>query len=355
MQDKKKPKSRGNGQGTAYKRKGYTTWTAQVILGYKSPQKENGYPVPIKRRKSGFKTKKDALAYCPILLAGGVIPSKEPPRLSQYWEVYKAGEYKNLSASKQCAYKTAWNKLKTIHDVRVNNITVEMVRSAVAEKCSSYYTIRDCRSLLTNLFKLAGADGHVNKDIPSYIVLPPLNETERIPFSDIEQTNLWKLYESGDRRAAIPLLMIYTGMMPGEAMQLRVDHIDIESRQILHAGLKTAVRKATPIILSDNIVPVVEDLVANAQPTGYLFKRNETLWYQDYYAALEAAGCRRLTPYSCRHTTATALAVTEGIAPQTVKRAMRWSTAKMLDRYAHPDNADVLTAMNAMKKHDQSK
>ena len=67
-------------------------------------------------------------------------------------------------------------------------------------------------------------------------------------------------------------------------------------------------------------------------------------------AALEAAGCRRLTPYSCRHTTATALAVTKNIAPQTVKKVMRWSTARMLDRYAHPDNDAALAAVNTLSK-----
>jgi len=29
---------------------------------------------------------------------------------------------------------------------------------------------------------------------------------------------------------------------------------------------------------------------------------------------------------------------------------MRWSTAKMLDRYAHPDQNDALVAVNTLKK-----
>lgn len=69
----------------------------------------------------------------------------------------------------------------------------------------------------------------------------------------------------------------------------------------------------------------------------------------DIIREIQAAGCRPLSPYSCRHTTATALAITENIAPQTVKRVMRWSNSRMLDRYAHPDNADALAAVNAIK------
>ena len=343
-----KPKVRGNGQGTAYKRG--RTWTAQVVIGYKPSGKEDGQPVPIKRRKGGFATKAEAIAFCPVLLAGGVEKQKKAPRLFSYWKTYESGEYQNLSKSKKVSYKIAWNKLKPLHDVPVDIISIDSLRSTVSSSCPSYYTAKDCKTLLTMLFRLAAAEGFANKDLPSFIVLPPMQEKEREAFTVEEQAALWKLYESGDKRAAIPLLMIYTGMMPGEAQGLRIEHINLEDRTITHAGMKTKVRKATPIVLADAIIPVVEDLLSNAQKSGYIWKRNEDDWYADYYAALEAAGCRRLTPYSCRHTTATALAITEGIAPQTVKRVMRWSTSKMLDRYAHPEMSDALEAVNAIKK-----
>ena len=187
-------------------------------------------------------------------------------------------------------------------------------------------------------------------DLPSYIVLPKLQEKERQVFTDLEQSALWKLYESGDLRAAVPLLMICTGMMPGEMMALRVDHIDLGARKIVGVGLKTKVRRESAIYLPDDVLPVVEDLIAHARPSGFVCRRQPDAWYADYYAALEAAGCRRLEPYCCRHTTATRLAITEGIAPQTIRRMMRWSTARMLDRYAHPDDAAILEAANRIKK-----
>lgn len=345
-----KPKTRGNGQGTAYKRKNFNTWTAEVVVGWRPPKEEGGNPIPIKRTKAGFAKKADALAYCPILLAGGVLKPKEAPRLSQYWDTYESGEFQNLSKSKRAAYRTAWKKLKPLHDIRVDAITVDLLRKTVSEACPTFDPAKDCKSVLSNLFSLAAADRFADKDLPSFIVLPKHEEAERIPFTVEEQTALWKLYEAGDRRAAIPLLMIYTGMMPGEAQMLTVSHINLEERTITHVGLKTEVRKKTPIVLAASIIPVVEDLIANARPNGYIWKHNEAEWYQTYYDALEAAGCRRLTPYSCRHTTATALAITEGIAPQTIKRVMRWSTTKMLDRYAHPTVSDALGAVDSIKK-----
>ena len=232
----------------------------------------------------------------------------------------------------------------------MDRIGVAELRDLVAYVAPTYYTARDCKTVLTRLFSLAGADGWCSKDIPSYIVLPKLDEKERQVFSDMEQSALWRLYESGDLRAAIPLLMICTGMMPGEMQQLRIDQIDLEGHKITGAGLKTKVRRESAIYLPDDVLPLVEDLIAHARPSGYVWRRDPDAWYADYYAALEAAGCRRLEPYCCRHTTATRLAITEGIAPQTIRRMMRWSTARMLDRYAHPDDAAVLEAANRIKK-----
>lgn len=306
--------------------------------------------IPIRRTRGGFATKKEAIAFCPALLNGGYEKKNEAPRLNEYWDIYSKNDMLLLSRNKQSAYKTAWKKLESIQYVRMDCFTVDLLRKAVAEKCKTYDTAKDCKSLLSNLFELAAADQFANRDLPSFIILPEKKETERIPFSKEEQAKIWKAYDDGDLRACIPLLMIYTGMMPGEAMNLRVENIDLVSSTITNVGLKTKVRKATPIVFGECLVPVIEDLIAHAQPTGYIWKKVEKDWYDAYYSLLSDIGCRRLTPYSCRHTTATALAVTENIAPQTIRKIMRWSTARMLDRYSHPTTSDALEAVNRLTK-----
>ena len=345
---KRRTKTRGNGTGCAYYSAKYRYWIAQAIVDWRISADDKPL-VPVKRTKGGFKRKEDALAYCQILKNG---PQKavQVPTLATYWETFKAGKYEDLSASKKQAYRTAWKKLDSIQYTPIDQLTVADLQQLVTEKCTSYYPARDVRTLLITLFRIAAAEGHVRQELPTFIRLPQMEEAEQTPFSETEQTALWKLYESGDLRAAIPLLMIYTGMMPGEAMKLRVDQIDLDGHRIHGAGMKTKVRKASDIVLAETIIPLVQDLIDHAQPSGYIWKRVEADWYADYYAALEAAGCRRLTPYSCRHTTATALAVTKNIAPQTVRKVMRWSTARMLDRYAHPDNDAALAAVNTLSK-----
>ena len=342
---KARVKSRGNGTGTAFKRG--STWTAQVV--YDRVYVADDKPLrKLTRSKGGFKTREDALRYCPILKNGPQKP-KLAPTLEHYWNTYENGAFTALGKSKQRSYKAAWNRMDSIKNTRIDQLTVADLQQLVAKKCSTYYTAKDCKTLLINMFKIASAEGYVRQDLPSFIQLPALEEEERTPFSELEQKALWKSYEAGDIRAAVPLLMIYTGMMPGEAMKLRVENIDLQARTITGIGMKTKVRKATPIVLAENIVPIVQDLIDNAKPDGRLWPCHHEEFYKRYYAALEAAGCRKLSPYSCRHTTATALAITEGIAPQTVKKVMRWSNSKMLDRYAHPDQTDALAAVNTLR------
>jgi integrase len=342
---KRRTKSRGNGTGTAFKRG--NTWTAQVVIGWRVIADDKPLSA-ITRSKSGFKTRDEALRYCPILKLGPQKP-KEAPTLTHYWETFKNGAYTALSASKQSTYRTAWSKLEKVALTRIDQLTVATLQDLLLKKCPTYYTMKDCKTLLTMLFNIAAAEGYVNERIPSFIQLPKLDEGEREPFSETEQAALWKVYEAGNMDAAIPLLMIYTGMMPGEAMNLRVDQIDLEKRIITGAGMKTKVRKATPIVLAEAIIPLVQDLIDHARKNGHLWPTHPATWRGHYYAALEAAGTRRLSPYSCRHTTATALAVNENIAPQTVKKVMRWSTAKMLDRYAHPQTEDALAAVDTLR------
>ena len=55
---------------------------------------------------------------------------------------------------------------------------------------------------------------------------------------------------------------------------------------------------------------------------------------------------RHLTPYSCRHTTATVLAIHENVAPQTLQRIMRWKSTRMMDRYVTPSDTDARKAVN---------
>ena len=129
------------------------------------------------------------------------------------------------------------------------------------------------------------------------------------------------------------------------ALLYLVNPKDLIPDKIIGVGLKTETRKKKAVLLPDDIVPVLEDIIQ--QKDGLLFDMSENKFYEIYYQALKDAGIsRHLTPYSCRHTTATVLAVHENVAPQTLQRIMRWKSTKMMDRYVTPSDQDARKAVN---------
>ncbi len=339
---KRTSRKRGNGGGTAYKRG--STWTAQVTVGYDKTGETNRI---IRRTKGGFRTKTDALAYCSRLYDEA--QSTRCPSLDEYYQVYSSSEMEKLSDSKRTAYTIAYNKLNDIKYLPINTITIAQLQNLIREKCPTFYPARDMKSLLNHIYRLAAIDSNAKHDLPDLLTLPKLAETEADPFTENEQAKLWNLFESGDPNAAIPLIMIYTGMMPGEMRRLTAEMVDLDGKQIVGVGLKTRTRRKSSVILPDAILPVVEDTIRGV--SGSLYPISENAFYNRYYSALSDAGItRHLTPYSCRHTTATALAIDNNVAPQTLKRIMRWSSTRMMDRYVHPDDSDARAAANTLKR-----
>ena len=244
---------RGNAQGTAYRRG--STWTAKWTVD--TYVDGDGKYHQIRKTKSGFKTKKAAQDYC---VTRSLTPERTAPKLIDYWRQYEKNRLPELSKDKRTGYRIAWGRWEPLWYWQVDRITSAQLQTVVNDKVTTYYPARDMKSLMTNLYKLIGADGFASKDVPSFITLPKNEEKEQTPFSDTEQAALWKTYENGDLRAAAVLLMIYTGMMPGEAMKLKLSQIDLSSQRIRGAGMKTKVRKAADIVLADQIIPLVQDL-----------------------------------------------------------------------------------------------
>lgn len=342
---------RPNGSGTVFQRKGQKTWTAQYTVPTGWFIDDDGKRHRKYVTKGGFKKKTDALSYIENLKKEN--ERKPAPPLSEYWDHYSNGDMLKLGPDKIAAYKTAWKRMKSLSFRRIDTITVKEMQACVDSQTKTYYPAKDMRTLFKHLFSIAAAEKYVVKDLPDFISLPELVESEQTPFTEDEQKALWKAYENGVRDAAIPLIMICTGMMTGEMEKLEFSMIHWDENQIVGVSMKTKVRKKSSVWFPDDIKPLLEDLYAGT--TGRIFTRHKTDIYNRYYAALEAAGVRKLVPYSCRHTTATRLAIDKTIAPQTVKKVMRWSTTKMLDRYAHPDTSDILAAVQTLNNPQEEK
>ena len=336
-------KSRGNGQGSAYKRGNTWTaiWTERIYLD------ENDRLHQIQRTKGGFKSKTAALQY-----------AANPPQAQQsvaptvrfYWNSWSKSAMLDLSPSKQTAYRIAWKKMASIADRRMDELSIADLQACVDDNAQTFYPARDMRVLLSHFYRRAIAEGVARTNLSEFIRLPQNDEKEMQPFTEIELHKLWGAYGAGNSFYGYILLMIYTGMMPGELMSLKADMIDFDTHEIIGCGLKTKKRKETPIVFPDLIVPVLVDLIERSDSRiGKVLCMNKDAFYDRYHHALTEAGVRDLPPYSCRHTTATALAL-GNIAPSVIQEVMRHTKFTTTQRYIHPDSTAALGAVNSMGK-----
>lgn len=337
---------RPNGSGTAYRRG--KTWTAQVTIGFKALDDERRM-VPIRRTKGGFRTKKEALEYCATLLNdAGRSERRKEVRLCDLWEIYERTGLARLGESKRCAYRIAYEKLGDLRYANIVSLDIGQLQGTIEGR--SYYTAKDIKTVLSHLYKIAGAQQYVQSNLADYMELPKLEESEPVPFSAEEVKAFWEAFHGGDTWVGYILLMIYTGMMPGELLKCEKRMIDLENRQIVGCGLKTSTRKSNAIVLADFLEPVVAALM-ELHGGRKLYGANKDSFYATYYAKLAACGCRKLPPYSCRHTTGTAAAVDAQLALPVVQRIMRHARITTTQRYIHPDRSDALAGVNALNPH----
>lgn len=336
------PKKRGNGQGTVRKRG--NTWTAIWTVGWKTL--EDGTLQQVTKTKGGFATKTAALQFS----ANPEADRGKTPDLNFYWEIWSTTALLKLGNSKQTAYKIAKEKMKAILFIPVDQLTLKDVQDIIKKKAPTYYPAKDIKTLLSNLLKLAEAENKVAKNIADFIVLPDLNEKEIQPFNKQELHKMWQAYGAGDMFVGYLLLMIYTGMMPGELFTFQKDMIDWDACEIKGCGLKTKKRKETPMVFPNLIAPVLLDLCQQSKSKrGKVLCMNKDRFYDEFHTALSRIGIRDLAPYSCRHTTATALAL-GNIAPSVIQEVMRHTKFTTTQRYIHPDTAAALAAVNLMDK-----
>lgn len=339
---RKSARSRPNGTGSVYKRG--KTWTACVTHGYVID--EDGKRKTVKSSKGGFKTKKEAMEYLPELRN---IQPRKIPTLNELWIQYSGSKkYQKLSDSRKEKYEIAWKKLETLWFMRIDLLTTFDLQNAVDSRADTYYTARDLKNLLSKLYQVALPDQYVKTNLSEYIELPDLNAKQQQAFQADEITKLWNDYTAGNWWTGYILLMIYTGMMPGELLDALKSHIDWQGKQIIGAGKKTKERRETPIVLADFILPVLADLCEHTEGDK-LIRINKDRFYDTYYESLERAGCRRLTPYSCRHTAATTLAL-ENIPPSVIQKIMRHAKFTTTERYIHVSIDPMLEAVNRLQK-----
>lgn len=319
MQEPHKKRARGprraNGTGSVYKMSGTRkkAWRAVRTLG---KDKDGNY---IQKTVGYYASKAEAERAIAI---DQIFPTSEYANatlkgLYELWKKTRA--YTDISKSTQDNYKAAYAFLSPYYNIKFADLRTAQFQAAIDRAVSekkSHSTLEKIKALCTLLSKFAYSQDIISKNYAITVRLPKKEKKEIPTFTDTEVAMLFK--NSGKPMVDTILILVYTGMRIMELLTLTKFNVDID-QMLITGGCKTDAGKDRVIPIHPKIQPLIKARYEHAQ--NYLIEYDKEIgnkkrgtsktvrssfryeyYCDEYYAALDQLGIRRLTPHKARHT-----------------------------------------------------
>lgn len=352
-----KTKGRGNGTGSVYRRDN-GSWVAMRVLRYTVDEDGKRHKVTVS--KSGFKTKKEALAYLPSLTQES---KREQQKQLTFIQLYEKWEPTHRAGKDTLnCYRAAKKHFRPVWDLKMSEITVDDLQDCM-DDVPGKRTQENMKALCGLLYKYAIPRHMATLNMGPYLVVGGVKGAGKdgLPLSDLQKLE--------NKVGKIPyadyiVANCYLGFRPSELLDLDVKNYDRKEKTIT-GGAKTEAGKDRIVPIAPGIQPIIDRLAEN-KIAGPLFcdsdgKRMRIEVYRErFYQALEACGIdnpiievnkqqrRTYTPHSCRHTFATMLK--EVKAPDKDKLVLIGHTsAEMLRHYQDTEIEGLRKIVNELK------
>lgn len=328
-------KKRGNGQGTVYKdSKG--KWIAEYTIGW---DEVDGKLTRRMKRKKGFATKNEALAYMPNLKQD--LPQQDMNvKFKDLYKKWLDGHTEKVTQSTINCYKSAYKYFTRLYYVEISKIRTEHLQKCIDECPHGRRTKENMKALGTSLWKYAMQLDLVDRNYAEFIYIKKEEVAEKTAFSKAQLDTMW---DNVDKIPNIKyvLLLCYTGMRLSEMLGATTANYYPDEGYFI-TGIKTEAGKNRTITISPKIKPFFADFGKDK----HLFTDLSDKKFRNdvFYPALQAVGLDVLnekgdhvyTPHCCRHTFATLMKNVD--APATDKQKLiGHAKFEMTAHYTHTD------------------
>lgn len=341
-------KKRGNGQGTVYKDKN-GKWIAEYTIGW---DEADGSLSRKKRKKRGFATKNEAIAYLPSLKQD--LPQQDMNvKFKDLYKKWLDGHTEKVTQSTINCYKSAYKYFSTLYYVEISKIRTEHMQKCIDECPHGKRTKENMKALGTSLWRYAMQLDIVDRNYAEYLYIQKEDQAEKVAFSKSQLDAMWASVGSVPNIKYV-LLLCYTGMRLSEMLEAKTDNYNPKDEYFI-TGIKTDAGKDRIITISPKIKPFFAEFAQGE----YLFtgdKLSPKKFRNDiYYPALNQLGMDDLkddgthinTPHICRHTFATLMKNVN--APATDKQKLiGHSKFEMTAHYTHTDLGSLKAITDAL-------
>lgn len=343
-------KSRGNGTGSVYKRG--DKWVAAITLGYRI---ENDKKKRVVAKKSGFRTKKEALEYLPTL-KGQQKREKDITwqQLYDLWlPTHRAGK-----STINC-YKAAMRYFSSVDFSKLKDIEIDDLQECLDDCPKGKRTRENMKALAGLLYKYAVPRGYASLNLAQYLIVSGESSVSRSSFSAEQLEQIHRAV------GVIPYAdyiycMCYLGFRPSEFLALDVKDYDRQNKT-LTGGAKTEAGKNRIVTISPKIQPIIDRLTCD-RIAGALFcnSNGAEFTYNNFrdavfYPVLDQVGIdnpmengrHKLSPHTCRHTFATLMKNVDA-AEKDKMELIGHASAEMLRYYQDVDLEDLRAITNSL-------
>ena len=335
----KSTKKRGNGQGCVY-RMPDGKWKVEVTLGY---DEADGKLKRKRTTKTGFATKKEALAYIPQLQQTVTVTDKGI-KFKDLFKKWLDGHTAKVTKSTIDNYKSANKYFAPIYYVEVAKLRTEHLQKCIDECPHGRRTKENMKAVGTCVFRLAMQLDIVDRNYAEYVYIQKEDKTERLAFTTEQIQTMWEHIDIVPDLKYV-LILCYTGMRLGEMLGAKTATYNKEQGYFI-TGSKTEAGKDRIITIAPQILPFFDDFGkgdclffdGKKPPTEKVFRNN--LFYPSLQGigmdVLNDDGSHLYTPHCCRHTFATMMKDVD--APNTDKQKLiGHSKFEMTAHYTHTD------------------
>lgn len=384
----RKSAGRANGAGSVYQVG--KTWTAALVDGYTLAE---GKPKPNLFKRGGFKTRKDALAFIPVLQAAAQgkvkanerkilfdkcshVSTDEAVELAKSWsrrspladitvkqlfERWKPYYENRIGESTMACYNSAFKYFGPVYNVPFAEVYVDELQECLDECPRKRRTKEDMRTVAHLLYKYAVQLRLVDRDMAEFLYVGNEQKGRRAALT-LEHLAQIERFLGLSTAADYIYCLCYTGFRPNEMLSLKKEsyHPD-DMGGYLVGGFKTEAGTDRVVPISPKIAPIIQRQLATDGP--YLFPRPDGGLLDDryfreklFYPFLANLGIQPLPddenpavykPYSCRHTFSNFLKVVPG--PDKDKAALMGHTDfEMTKYYQEADMMTLRSIINAM-------
>lgn len=285
---------------------------------------------------------------------------------AEVYEKWSSKKYETLSASAVRAYKAAFKNSNQLYSMKMRDVQAIALQRTLDTGGHSYEVKSNMAQLWRAMFTFAIANQLVQTGLnPADYLDLGKKEKKKKPHQRFSRDELTALVEhADDPNVQVVLLLIYTGLRPGELVDLRKENVHLDERWIYidHGKTANAVR---PVPLHPLVVPFVERLMkeqgenlvtkADGSDYSFSFEYNRQLFSRQVWEpALRKAGVleyepgKNHRPHDARHTFASLWKGQK--LDEAIRRKIQGHSGQGIGEqvYMLPDHDDLIAEMDQL-------